>query len=1005
MLFITNMNTKKLITSIALSLVALSAFCAEPWQTTEVNAVHREPMRAYVHSDCPVTSLEGVWKFKWYENPEGRMADFYRTDLDDSDWGEMPVPGMWELNGYGDPVYVNIGYAWRNWYTNNPPVPPTEHNHVGQYRRQFQWDDAWAGKDVFLTIGSATSNVRVWVNGKAVGYSEDSKLSATFDITKYLKKGAVNNVALEVFRWCDGSYMEDQDFWRLSGIARETYITALPKQRINDLRISAAADGRYTVNAEISSGVKSVKFLMSGPGMEEKEVAASGMIPDARLWSAETPNLYHLKALCYSSKGLTQTVELDFGFRTVEIIHGQLLVNGCPVLIKGADRHEMNPYKGYVVSLDDMIKDIRIMKQLNINAVRTSHYPNDPRWLELCDKYGLYVVDEANNESHGMGYGEEALAKNPLYATTIMERVRRMVYRDINHPSIIIWSLGNESGSGSNFDQAYSWLKSYDATRPVQYERALFDDFLGEKYSSDIFCPMYFRPSILSGYLEKPHRKPVIQCEYAHSMGNTMGCLAEHWDLVRSSPQYQGGFIWDFVDQALVWPSKVPGTDHILAFGGDFNDFDPSDNAFNNNGILVSDRSWHPHTYEVAYQYQNIWTSDAGAADGMIEVRNENFFRDLSNCMLLWDIEADGVKKLSGCVTDLNVAPQQTAKVKLKYGKEALEALEGDINLNVKYVLKSADGLLNAGEQIAYEQINIRQENAAVPAAALRGRPVSFSFDGQSGALSSFVVAGKELLRTPVMPCFGRAVTENDLGAALEQKMSKWLYPEFRLVSATRNQESVLCTYEVEGLCKVDMKYSLLADGSIGVSERLYDVAEDAPDLFRVGVEFEMPGEFSNLEFLGRGPWENYIDRCTSAKFGLYSQRVEDQYHWGYARPQESGTHCAMKWMRLTDGSGCGMEIRSTARFSASALPFGRRDIDLSLTGGKRGDGGDQRHSLELRALVHEGERSLGRTCVNLDLVQMGVGGEDAWGALPSDNVMLHPGEYLFEFVLIPLAD
>lgn len=1002
------MKPQPIITLAASLLFCAASFAQQPWQTAEINSVNREPMAAYVHSDSPVTSLDGMWKFKWYENPDGRLTDFYKTGIDDSGWDIMPVPGMWELNGYGDPVYVNIGYAWRPWYKNNPPVPPTEHNHVGQYRRSIDWDPAWNGKDIFLTVGSATSNLHVWVNGKEVGYSEDSKLSATFDITPYLNKKGENLIAMEVFRWCDGSYMEDQDFWRFSGIARETYITALPKQRISDINVTAGADGCYNINTTLTKGVKSVRYLMSGPGMAEREVSASGCIDNAALWTAETPNLYHLKAICCTSKGTTQTVELDFGFRTVEIRRGQLLVNGRPVYIKGADRHEMNAYRGYVVSVEDMINDIRIMKSLNINAVRTSHYPNDPRWYELCDKYGLYVVDEANNESHGMGYQESSLARDPQYASTHMERVQRMVKRDINHPSIIVWSLGNEAGNGQNFIDVYNWLKEYDSTRPVQYERAC--SYFGEDSygnNTDIFCPMYYRVEWMEKFLEARHDIPVIQCEYAHAMGNSMGALAAHWNLVRRYPHYQGGFIWDFVDQAIKWPSDVKGTDHFFAFGGDFNDFDPSDNSFNCNGIIAADRTLHPHAYEVAYQYQNIWTTAVDAENGLVNVRNENFFINLDRYMMLWDITVDGISQLSGAVSELKVEPLKTEAVKLKYSKAMVDALgqegKGDICLNVRYVLKKADGLLPAGSQVAYDQIIIRKGEFFAIDAAVRGARFDAGFDPQTGALSSIKVGGAELLKAPLMPCFGRAVTENDLGAGLEKKMACWLYPEFKLVSNVAEGDTRTCTYEVDGLGKVDMEYTV-TENAILVKERLYDVAPDAPCLFRVGVEFQMGGEYSNLSFYGYGPWENYSDRISSAVLGRYDQRVEDQYHWGYVRPQESGNHCGMNWMAIKDDSGRGIEIAGKEAFGGSALPLSRRELDLSISGGSRTDGGDQRHSLELKELVHQGERSLGKTCVNIDKIQMGVGGEDSWAAVPQPAFMIQPGEYEFEFVIIPLA-
>jgi len=964
---------------------------AEDWQSTEINSRNREPMRAYFHTDSPVVSLDGVWKFKWYESPDQRSTDFFKKSFDDKCWVDMPVPGLWELNGYGDPLYLNTGYAWRGHYVNNPPIVPTERNYVGQYRRSFSYDPSWKGQDVFLTIGSATSNVRVWINGKEAGYSEDSKLSATFNITRLLVPGE-NTIALEIFRWCDGTYMEDQDFWRFTGLARETYLSILPKARIDDIRVCADANGDYKFDVKASKSVRAVRLYIDG-----QEVEPQGHIDDVRLWSAEEPNLYGLKVEAVAAGGsVSQTAELSFGFRTSEVRDGQFLVNGKAVLIKGADRHEMNAYNGYIVSVEDMIKDIKIMKQLNINAVRTCHYPDDPRWYDLCDKYGLYVVDEANNESHGMGYDETSLSINPLYESTILERVQRMVYRDINHPCVVIWSLGNESGAGVNFDNAYKWAKKYDPTRPVQYERAFYwYKEIDKPVCSDIFCPMYIPIRYVEHYADTRHPIPFIQCEYAHAMGNSMGGLKEYWDLTRSQEQNQGGFIWDFVDQAICWPSDAEGTDHIFIMGGDFNDYDPSDNSFNSNGIIAADRSLHPHAYEVAYQYRNILTSAVDAQNGVIEVYNENFFVDLSNYVLLWNIESDGAKVLSGSVVNLDVAPGQRKQIDLRYDAKDLASIPGELYLNVRYVLKKAQGLLEAGDQVSYDQIPIRRTEYVPTGARIGTKAWKADFDPNTGALCSYEIGGKQLISEPVMPCFARAVTENDCGAGYVKRLAPWFYPDFKRTATG---------YEIEGLCKVDVKYDIADDGCITITEHLYDVAPGAPDMLRFGFEFAMGGQFSNLEFYGAGPFENYIDRKSAAMIGRYSQRVEDQYHWGYVRPQESGTHTDIKWMRITDDSGCGFEITSDVRFMGSALPVSRSQIDMSITGGGRRDNdGDQRHSLELKKYVHESQRSLGKTYVNVDLRQAGVAGEDSWHAEPLEEYRIHPQEMTFTITLTPV--
>lgn len=971
---------------------APGAFAVEDWQNPSVNQRSRVPMTASFATDSPRLSLDGIWKFRWYETPAARSRDFFRPGLDDSAWDRMPVPGMWELNGYGDPLYVNIGYAWRGHFPAQPPVVPEEHNYVGQYRRSFVIPAEWAGRDIFLAIGSATSNLRVWIDGKEVGYSEDSKLEARFDITKFVQPGKEALIALEIFRWCDGSYLEDQDFWRYAGIARESFLEARPKARIEDLHVHAGMDGSYRFEASLTRAAAGVKYYLSGPGLPEREVAPAGSVPQPRLWSAETPELYHLRAVCSDRRGVTETAELDFGFREVRIAGGQLLVNGQPVLIKGADRHEMSATGGYVVTEEEMIQDIRIMKELNINTVRTSHYPNDPRWYDLCDRYGLYVIGEADIESHGMGYGERTLAKEPAYAQMHMERVQRMAQRDFNHPSIIIWSLGNEAGNGPNFEAAYDWLKAWDPSRPVQYERA------GLARNTDIFCPMYMGYDALVRYAESHPDRPLIQCEYAHAMGNSMGGFGEYWDLYRKYPSLQGGCIWDFADQAVRWPSEKSRWGYIYAFGGDFNDYDPSDNSFNCNGIIAADRSWHPHAWEVRHGYRSILSSATPeqALDGRVELFNENFFIDLSRYLMRWTLVADGVPVLAGQLDAPALGPQQRAAVDLGFRRADLDGVDGELYLNLSYVLRRRDGLLPAGTEVAHDQILLREAPYRLRRADLRGRQWEADFDPQTGALCSYRLDGKELIAAPLMPCFGRAVTENDLGARLERRMGAWLYPEFRVRTMQREADRVEVVYELgDALATVSVLYELGTDGTVGVTQRMTQLRADAPDLFRFGVEFAMPGSFDALEFYGKGPFETYSDRQRAAAVGVYRQRVGDQYHFGYVRPQESGTHVGLRWLRITDAAGCGFEISAPEKFSASALPFSRRDIDLSVTGGGRGDRGDQRHSPELR--------EDGLTHVHVDLVQMGLGCENSWGALPLPQYRIPAEPRAFSFRLKPL--
>lgn len=1039
----------------ALSAANVSKSGLPAWQDPQVVQENRAPMTASFETDGEMLSLNGMWKFCWYESIPSRSKDFFKPGFQDAQWDEIPVPGMWELNGYGDPLYKNIGYAWHGHYDNNPPVPADEHNYAGQYRRTFVIGDEWKGKDIFLHIGSATSNVRVWINGREVGYSEDSKLEARFDITEYVRIGE-NLVAFEIFRWCDGTYLEDQDFWRLTGIARDVYVFSREKKRLNDIRVKASASGNADIWAEVTKGVTALKFIITDPSGNEAVsetvkvsaqrserglpvVKTSINVPSVKTWSAETPWLYDLKVFTYEGKRQTESSQMKIGFRDVVIKNGQLLVNGRPVLIKGTNRHEMNPYKGYVVSEEDMIRDIRIMKQLNINAVRTSHYPNDPRWYSLCDRYGLYVIDEANIESHGMGYGKESLAHEAAYEHAHLERIRRMVQRDFNHPSIIIWSLGNEAGYGQNFIKGYHMVKSMDTSRPVHYERA--EGMEG----TDIFCPMYYDYESCEKYATADPRpsKPLIQCEYAHAMGNSMGGLKEYWDLIRRYPSYQGGFIWDFVDQALCWPVDAGkyGTDHVFVFGGDFNDYDPSDNSFCCNGIIAADRSYHPHTYEVAYQYRSILTSAlrAEALRGRIDVYNENFFIDLSRYLVEWEVEADGRPVLTGSMDMPAVAPQDTMTIDLGFSEGDICEAAGfddisahDVYLNVRYNLRRQDGLLPAGHVVAYDQICLSEaplrvfaDDSGIPVYELSGNQHMFSgimrfdgedgkrlaqwkavFDASEGAMVSYMLEGKELLDSPLEPCFGRAATENDLGAWQHERMKHWREADytvdsFNVISADSCYRIQVSYRPIKDYARVEMTYNVYADGVIEAVEQIRDAGNLAAGgiLPRVGMNFAMPGEYSNFEFFGLGPFENYCDRYSSAMVGHYMQRVEHQYHYGYVRPQESGTKSQLKWIKVTDDNSSGFEISSDVRFSASALPFHWKEMDVVMLDNQ------QAHSLELRKHAHEGQRSCGRTWVNFDLIQMGLGCVNSWGAWPRQEHLVQPEEYTFRFIMRPVTN
>mgnify|MGYP000538441293 FL=1 len=995
------------------------------WQNASVVERNRLPMRASFHTDDPLMSLHGLWKFKWYETPDGRSTTFFQPQTDDSDWGEMPVPGIWEVNGYGNPLYVNIGYCWKGQFENNPPYVPVEKNHVGQYRNSFTVPADWNGKQIILHIGSATSNIRVWINGKEVGYSQDSKLEARFDVTRFVKPGEENLFAFEIFRWCDGTYLEDQDFWKLAGIARKTYLTAREKEHIEDINVNADAEGNLSWKVLATKGIKEVIFKIPRLGyslvLNKPSAVKDGLkvfegtarFDDVMLWSAETPNLYYVEVIATDGKKSCGTANLMTGFRTVKIEGKLLYVNGKPILIKGVNRHEMNPYGAYVISKEDMLRDIRIMKELNINTVRTCHYPDDPYWYELCDEYGLYVIDEANNEAHGLGYGEGTIAKNPLYNKEITNRVERMMRRDRNHPSIIVWSLGNEAGNGQNFFDAYDFAKAFDPTRPVQYEQG--QGGANRDRNSDIFCPMYIRYANAEKYIKNDQDRPFIMCEYAHAMGNSMGGFKEYWDLIRKYSTFQGGCIWDFVDQALYKPADAEkyGTDHVFAFGGDYNSEDPSDASFNNNGLIAPDRIWHRHAYEVRYQHRSIlaWASPEEAAKGRVHIFNEYFFIPLDRFSLDWELVRNGVAFRRGSVASLGVQPQDSAAIDLGYKVNPELLKDSDVYLNISFRLNRQDGILPAGTALSYEQIVLSESwiPDAYKSLTLSKRPFEIEFDKETGSLTKYSYFGKNLISAPILPCFGRAVTDNDEGMLVDLSFDKeakrmfatWRNPEIKATSFEDRQDGdtriVTVKYKpIEDAIPV-LTYRIAPNGVINVTLSIEDAGnlKAAPHFFRVGVEFAMPGEYSQIDFYGEGPFDSYCDRRSSTMIGHYTQSVIDQYDYTVVRPQESGTHCGLKWFSVLNPDGNGIRITSSAKeFSASALPVSRQMLDRHPDFG---------HSLELKKSAHESDRTDGQTYVNLDLRQMGLGCVSSFGDHPLPAYLIPAVPYTFEFTMTPV--
>ena len=1023
-----------------LAVMSVSAQKVPVWQDPNVNQQNRETRRADFFAfesenlakqgdktqSARYLSMEGLWKFNFVKNHQDAPMDFFGLKYDDSQWGDFPVPGLFELNGYGDKIYKNMGYAWSTTFKNDPPHIGEINNYTGSYRRTFDLPADWKGQEVFFHVGSATSNLSLWVNGKYVGYSEDSKVAAEFNITTFLKPGK-NLIAMQIMRWCDGSYIEDQDFWRFTGIAREVYLYARPKAHIQDVFVKQdwiVDSKRGVLKVDVkTTGKANVAMRMvfdDGQISDEFGVNEEIYLNDVKPWTAETPNLYTLFIYLKSGDKVLEVVKQRVGFRHIEIKGGQLLVNGQPILIKGADRHELDPDGGYIVSVERMIQDIKIMKQLNINAVRTCHYPDDPRWYDLCDEYGLYLTAESNLESHGMGYGEGTLAKREDYAKAHIERQEGNVCSFKNHPSIIVWSLGNEAGYGPNFEKAYDWIKAYDNTRPVQYEQA------GHWGKTDIFCPMYMGYEDCEKYSKTDNPRPLIQCEYAHAMGNSMGGFKEYWDVIRKNAKYQGGYIWDFVDQGLRDKSRITGKE-IFTFGGDYGRYPASDHNFNCNGIIAPDRRLNPHAHEVRYYYQNIWVTDKGLKEGKFEVYNENFFKTLDDVEMEWFVggasgghhhdnpgRPEGMTFGHGGTIDINgIAPQQRKTITDETLKNTITRVlghHGDQEIFVIFLFKSKNGapLIDKGQVLARQQFvlnpyqfpEIKAETAQVAKEEVESY-VKFDAAGttltigkRTGWIDYLDVDGEPMLvdRQSVMPEFWRAPTDNDYGAGFQRRLGGWRNPQMRLKECQVGDNGVTAKFDMPDVkATLTMTYTLTAEGEVVVRQQLTaDKEAKISQLPRYGMQLQMPKQYDEVTYYGRGPVENYCDRNSSEFIGIYNNKVADEYY-PYVRPQESGNHTDVRWFRVQDKQGRGLEFYSNAPMEASALNFLTEDLDDGMSKDKKID----RHSGDLV------ERPL--TQVHIQQRQMGLGCVNSWGAWPRQEYMLPYQNYDFTFVIKPL--
>jgi beta-galactosidase len=983
-------------------------------------------------------SLNGDWKYHYSSNQLARVPDFWKPDFNDRGWDTIPVPSNVELFGHGIPIYVNYHFPWRQPWT--PPFVPGDdpNNSVNAYRRTFEVPKSWDGRRVLLTFDGVNSFFDLWINGEKIGMGKDSRTPVEFDITKYLKRGK-NLLALENFRWSDGSYLEDQDMWRLSGIFRDVYLWSPPNLHVRDFEVKTAdvdyqaGVAELAINATLenaggsapASGLEATLFDPSGnaistnslavsvPPHSERGVKLDINVHQARLWSAEQPNLYKLLLTVKDiDGGVKEVIPVTVGLRRVEIRDGNLLVNGKRILIKGTDRHEFDPDRGQAITPEIMERDIKMMKQFNLNAVRCSHYPNQPAWYDFCDRYGIYLVDEADIESHGMGYGEKTLAKNPDFADAHMNRTVRMVERDKNHPSVIIWSLGNEAGDGPTFEATYAWVHKRDSGRPVQYERA------ESKPHTDIICPMYPEPRTLAEYASKPETRPFIMCEYEHAMGNGSGDFPSYWDKIYSLPYLQGGFIWDWVDQGLRTPQQVLPAAHyrkpgwfdktFWAFGGDFGPpGTPSDDNFCCNGLVTPDRRPHPGLFEVKHIYQYIRCQPADLAARTVTVKNWYDFtnpRDIAAGA--WKLKADGKEIQSGKLPELDLAPGATTQLAIPV-KAFVPQPGVEYFLELTFALKRDLPWAKAGHEIAWDEFKLPDSapspvvdtdqmppirwTANTNGAIVSGKDFEVVFDEVSGGIKSWRFHGQQLVQTPLRPDFWRAMTDNDRGRKRPaDSQAYWRYAGKAGVNEGFSGEKKKDHFEVKVTTSLpaadDSKwvtvYQIYGSGDVIVTADFKPSRTNRAKMPRIGMEMALPKGFERLTWLGPGPQETYSDRKDSP-VGVYQGNVEDQFYADYTEPGESGNKADVRWLALQKGS-VGLLAVGMPLLSANALHYTEDDLNAG------------KHAFQL---PHRDFISL-----NLDLKQQGVGGDNSWGAWPHPQFLIPVQEYRYSFRLRPFG-
>jgi len=969
-------------------------------------------------------SLNGRWKFNWVNKPANRSVDFYKPDYDVSAWDSIEVPSNWQMQGYGIPIYLNIPYAFKK----NPPFIQNDYNPVGSYRTEFTIPQKWNNRQVFINFDGVESAFYLWINGEKVGYSQGSRTPAEFDITEYLKNGT-NILAAEVYRWSDGSYLECQDFWRLSGIFRNVYLFSTPLVHIRDFEVQCQLDEEYqnaTLNVKtwvrnfsdkptedlrveislldiedklVGSEVLMYKDLSKIDAGDEKAVEMTVDVTNPSKWSAEQPSLYKVILCLKNNDGEVLEYEsCQFGFRKVEINDGQLLVNGVPILVKGVNRHEHDPVTGHYVNEESMITDIKLMKQFNINAVRTSHYPNDPRWYELCDQYGLYLIDEANIESHGMGYHPDVtLGNNPEWEKAHLDRIVSLVERDKNHPSVIIWSMGNEAGDGCNFEAASRWIHERDPSRPVHYERA------EDRPHVDIYSPMYDFIDDLKRYASKPQDRPLILCEYAHAMGNSVGNLQDYWDVIESEKHLQGGFIWDWVDQAL-WKTTSDGR-KFFAYGGDYGD-NFNDGNFLCNGLVQPDRRPNPSLYEVKKVYQYVKVTAVKPLAGVFKVKNKYDFLSLGFLNISWELAADGHGIQNGELSKIDMAAKQVREIVIPFTKPELKP-GTECMLTITFSLSQDTPWAQRGHVVAWDQFRLPfkvpespkvslstmadlEVNKTADKVVIACNNFSIKINRNSGAIESYRFQDKQLITNPLIPNYWRVPIDNDIGNGMPTRLAVW-----RMAGQTRIVETIDVRQPAKQRVEIEVKFKIPAGGSIQtilytvygsgvvVVDNNFSPGMTLPDLPRFGMQVGINGEFNTIKWYGRGPQETYWDRKTGAAVGIYSSAVKDQIH-PYIRPQECSNKTDVRWLTLTNEQNVGILIVGMPNLSISTWPFSMDDLERA------------NHTFELPRREN--------LTVNIDHKQMGVGGDNSWGARTHPEYCLPAKPYQYKFRLTPLT-